>query len=162
MIAEQLRARYTTQRQRTSGLSSHTNISTHYSQRHISWSQEAEYLKEFAEDWAKGLELNYQVGPQLGHHRGQFDTGERDLGIWPLYISYICSLQAPPTHAMHSPPYLLGQSSFRNIPFLIFPRVIGSRKGHKYRHLSSPLSTLPNSNNRSFVIPFLPSQSDNR
>lgn len=70
---------------------------------YITW-----HLKEFAEDWAKGWEVNYQVGPQLRHHRGQCHTGKINLGICPLYISYICSFQAPSTYVMHSPLYLLG------------------------------------------------------
>jgi hypothetical protein len=59
---------------------------------YTTWSQEAECLKEFAEDWAKGLRLNDQV---VIHSYGivrECHTGKRDIGIWPLHISHIYSL----------------------------------------------------------------------
>ena len=107
-------------------------------------SEEVEYLKEFAEDWVKDLGLNYQVGPQLRHHRDNVIQVKETL-VYDHCISRIYAVCKHPRRTiMRSPsPYLPGQSSFRNLLFVISPRVIGTKKGHKYRHPSGPLSTLP-------------------
>jgi hypothetical protein len=79
------------------------------------------------------------------------------------YLAYIQFVSTP--DAMVSILLLhtfIARSSFRNLLFVISPRDIGTKRGHKYQHPPGPLPTLPDFNNMSFEVSLLPSRPDNR
>jgi hypothetical protein len=75
--------------------------------------------------------------------------------------SYHPPVREQPRRNVTQPPPLTSSPGPNSGPFSLFYSLepLGLIKGHKYRHPSSPLSTLPNSNDMRFETSFLPSPS---